>query len=89
MMEWGDSSPGPLQAALRPSSTMKTGNLLRTILANGLKIVNTYAPSGLLERIEDNAGHYIQYFYDTEGNPIREEIHDRDGDAEEIRHFRI
>jgi YD repeat-containing protein len=49
----------------------ETGNLLRTILANGLEIVNTYAPSGLLERIEDNAGHYIQYFYDPEGNPIR------------------
>ena len=55
------------------------GNLIAAYLPGGKDLFYSYTNADLLEKIEDNAGDYIQYFYDTEGNRIREEIHDHSG----------
>jgi YD repeat-containing protein len=55
------------------------GNLTAVYLPNGSSITYTYTDADLLEKIEDNLGNYIEYFYDTEGNRTREEIHDQNG----------
>ncbi|MBW1901200.1 MAG: hypothetical protein JRJ20_06140, partial [Deltaproteobacteria bacterium] len=55
------------------------GNLTAVYLPGGRTVSYTYTSADLLEKIEDNLGNHIIYSYDTEGNRIREEIHDSDG----------
>ncbi|MCP4105369.1 MAG: hypothetical protein GY749_07520 [Desulfobacteraceae bacterium] len=54
------------------------GNLKVIHLPGSRDITYSYTDADLLEKIEDNAGNYIQCFYDTEGNQIREEVHAQD-----------
>jgi len=55
------------------------GNLTAIHLPGGREIAYTYSSANLLEKIEDSSGNYIKYLYDTEGNRVREEIHDLNG----------
>jgi len=56
------------------------GNLLSVRLPGGGSLRYSYEEAGLLERVEDSKGNYIRYFYDREGNRIREEVRDQDGE---------
>ena len=62
-------------------------NLKAVSLPEGRTISYTYTGSDLLERVEDNLGNYIIYVYDTEGNRIREEIHDSGGTLRKFMDF--
>jgi RHS repeat-associated protein len=55
------------------------GRMLSVTLPGGRVVTYTYTAAGLVETITDNLGNYIRYTYDTEGNRIREEIHDDTG----------
>jgi len=55
------------------------GNQTTVHLPAGRDIIYTYTSANFLEKAEDSLGNYILYFYDTEGNRTREEIHDTDG----------
>ena len=55
------------------------GNLTSLHLPEGRRINYAYTSTNLLEMIEGGSGNWIQYFYDTEGNRTREEIHDQSG----------
>ena len=55
------------------------GNLTALVLPGGKTTSFTYNEMDLLERIQDQEGNYILYTYDTEGNRIKEEVHDKTG----------
>lgn len=52
------------------------GNLTAIHLPEGRNITYTYTVTNLVEKIEDDLGNYMKYFYDTEGNKTREEVRD-------------
>jgi RHS repeat-associated protein len=55
----------------------EVGNLTAIFLPGGRKLTSTYTDANLLKKLKDDFGNYIEYFYDTEGNRVREEIYDR------------
>ncbi len=55
------------------------GNLTAVHLPGGRNIFYTYTPADMIEKIQDNEGNYIKYFYDTEGSRTKQEIHDKNG----------
>ncbi|MEW6665618.1 MAG: RHS repeat-associated core domain-containing protein [Thermodesulfobacteriota bacterium] len=55
------------------------GNLVTLALPGGRVTSFTYNEINLLERVQDQQGNYILYAYDTEGNRIKEEVHDKNG----------
>ncbi len=63
------------------------GNLTVVHLPEERDIFYTYTNSNFLERMEDSVGNYVQYSYGTEGNRIREELHDPAGDLEKYIDF--
>ena len=52
------------------------GNLLALTLPSGRVISYGFTDAGFIETITDNAGNYIRYAYDSEGNRTLEQIHD-------------
>jgi YD repeat-containing protein len=63
------------------------GNLLSVTLGSGQVISYNYTAAGFLETITDNVGNYIRYAYDSEGNRVREEIHDAAGELKKYTDF--
>ena len=63
------------------------GNLTELHLPGNVDIFYAYTDADLLEKITDNQGNYIRYFYDTEGNRVREEIRDAGGDLKKYIDF--
>ena len=77
-------SPGRLTSRTTAGYTTSfeydsVGNLTVIHLPGAREITYTYTSADLLEKIEDNSGNYINYFYNTEGNRVREETHDLNG----------
>jgi RHS repeat-associated protein len=63
------------------------GNLSYIILPEGNRIDFSYNLANKLTEIKDSLGNKIQYQYDVEGNPTREEIKDPNGTLRESLDF--
>ncbi len=63
------------------------GNLKVIHLPGSKDITYSYTDADLIEKIEDNAGNYIKYFYDTEGNKTREEVRDHNDVLKRYKDF--